>query len=343
MAPYDVSRQIAQQLPFHYPTFLDTCGSTDSFNVVMAPMLFIFSIDHSSSSITLPSQLSAGSAVSTYLYHEVTAVSLLETMLYHSDACKELGDSSVDLVDYCAAAITLLLSNLPLSAVARFYKTHDFPMLLAHLIDIAPWEKQDGNMCKQFTKLYVYTDGHWFDAAENAPITKSEANAWLAFHQLLLFPELGKYYNMTEFAKGQLMKLDGKITNSLLEQLPPLNQLKQGLVKLSTFQLPEQKPPIILEIIPEIRHSLLQEGNKGWGKISKKQTALLINCSTEHAAKIAERMCDSLHYTTKDTHHCSYCHRTAKSRCSRCKKVWYCSRKCQVQHFPSHKNNCTAL
>ena len=35
------------------------------------------------------------------LYHEGAAISLLELLLYHSAACEALGDSIVDLIDYC--------------------------------------------------------------------------------------------------------------------------------------------------------------------------------------------------------------------------------------------------
>jgi len=43
------------------------------------------------------------------LYHEAAIVSLLEIVLYHREACAVLGDSAIDLVDYCAAAITQLI------------------------------------------------------------------------------------------------------------------------------------------------------------------------------------------------------------------------------------------
>ena len=38
---------------------------------------------------------------------------------------------------------------------------------------------------------------------------------------------------------------------------------------------------------------------------------------------------------------CSYCGDAgAKSRCTRCKTVFYCGRKCQVAHWRSHKQSC---
>lgn len=45
------------------------------------------------------------------LYHEATLVNLLETVLYHQDVCLAVGDSILDLVDYCYRKITEFIQN----------------------------------------------------------------------------------------------------------------------------------------------------------------------------------------------------------------------------------------
>lgn len=45
----------------------------------------------------------------TILYHEAMAVSLLEMCLYHENGCAALNDCSMDLIDYCAHAVTQLI------------------------------------------------------------------------------------------------------------------------------------------------------------------------------------------------------------------------------------------
>jgi hypothetical protein len=38
----------------------------------------------------------------------------------------------------------------------------------------------------------------------------------------------------------------------MLSQLPPLQQLKQGLLYMANFQMPVHRPSILLEILPEV-------------------------------------------------------------------------------------------
>ncbi|XP_046387027.1 zinc finger MYND domain-containing protein 10 isoform X2 [Ischnura elegans] len=45
------------------------------------------------------------------LYHESTAVALLETILFHEESCESLGDSVIDLIDYCIEAATYSISG----------------------------------------------------------------------------------------------------------------------------------------------------------------------------------------------------------------------------------------
>ena len=37
---------------------------------------------------------------------------------------------------------------------------------------------------------------------------------------------------------------------------------------------------------------------------------------------------------------CGKCQKEAFKRCSKCKSIWYCSRECQVSHWPEHKEGC---
>ncbi|CAI2737838.1 unnamed protein product [Dicrocoelium dendriticum] len=47
----------------------------------------------------------------TLLYHELTLANLLETITFHADATETLGDSAVDLVDWCYRSLCHLISE----------------------------------------------------------------------------------------------------------------------------------------------------------------------------------------------------------------------------------------
>lgn len=46
------------------------------------------------------------------LYHEITAVSILQNILYHKDSVQGIDDTVLDLIDYCAAEVVRLLSQV---------------------------------------------------------------------------------------------------------------------------------------------------------------------------------------------------------------------------------------
>lgn len=56
------------------------------------------------------SEISATFFIYTILYHELIAISLLETVLYHESSCECLGDTVIDLIDYCVFSITQLIA-----------------------------------------------------------------------------------------------------------------------------------------------------------------------------------------------------------------------------------------
>lgn len=65
------------------------------------------------------------------LYHEGAVISLLELLLYHSAACEALGDSIVDLIDYCHR--TLLRSAASPSSSSRHHPSLADSPVLKHL------------------------------------------------------------------------------------------------------------------------------------------------------------------------------------------------------------------
>ena len=60
----------------------------------------------------------------------------------------------------------------------------------------------------------------------------------------------------------------------------------------------------------------------------------------ENGVKKDEKVEKELVYPQGD---CAVCDKLAKNFCSICKHVFYCSTKCQRQHWPTHKEDCKTL
>ena len=47
--------------------------------------------------------------------------------------------------------------------------------------------------------------------------------------------------------------------------------------------------------------------------------------------------------SSSGTRRCEFCFEKAHLRCSKCKSLYYCGKKCQKKHFKSHKPKCLSL
>ena len=69
-------------------------------------------------------------------------------------------------------------------------------------------------------------------------------------------------------------------------------------------------------------------------KNSKDQT------EKEHMQRLAELYSNNNVEGLIEGFKCGKCQKEAFKRCSKCKSIWYCSRECQVSHWPEHKEGC---
>jgi hypothetical protein len=189
---------------------------------------------------------------------------------------------------------------------------------------------------------------------------------WLTLRHLLLDPACQNHYTITESRRAQLLKLMMLLTPVLLDQLSPLIELKQWLSHVSvTEQVAKSPKPILLETVLEIKEKILQQSGGKWKKIAKEQLPVVF-CNDQktlmeaaQTSVLAQRICTVfLHFfidfslseayntdllekfEVKKKSTCEQCGKNAIQRCSHCKKVWYCSRSCQVTHWPQHKEAC---
>ncbi|XP_045460692.1 zinc finger MYND domain-containing protein 10 [Harmonia axyridis] len=316
------------------------------------------------------------------LYHEAVCVSLLELATYHSSFCEAMEDDALELLDYCTGNVSLLLSieyrepktkespkeeldrqrdnlifdigmkclsiirylcetmeRLPLSVCSSIYTKYDIPTLFIEILRRKPWI--EGN--KQ------YASGKWRDWDGEA-VCPPEAQTLLTLRHILLDQECPKYYQLTESRKSQLLNLLTFLTPAILDQLSPLIELKQWLCRMSTgSQQASSLNPILLEPCLNIKEGIMHQTGGNWKQIAINQLPAIFCSEKEQLMESAKILNEAYNtdllekFDVENTVPCARCGKDSTQRCSRCKKSWYCSRKCQVTHWQLHKELCVQV
>uniref|UniRef100_A0A8I6A1M9 Zinc finger MYND domain-containing protein 10 n=1 Tax=Rattus norvegicus TaxID=10116 RepID=A0A8I6A1M9_RAT len=309
------------------------------------------------------------------VHHEASIINLLETVFFHKEVCESADDTVLDLVDYCHRKLILLVArkgggdlseeerfqdstpmqelqkqaemmefeislkalsvlryitdcmdSLSLSTLNRMLTTHNLPCLLVELLEHSPWSRREGG------KLQHFESGRWQTVApsEHQKLNKLDGQVWIALYNLLLSPEARTRYCLTNFAKGQLLKLQAFLTDTLLDQLPNLADLKSFLAHLALVETQPPKKDLVAwdheqrqvagyRQAPASVHSDLLDSSPRWAETYR---------------------LDVLEAVAPERPRCAYCSAEASKRCSRCQKVWYCCRECQVKHWEKHGKTC---
>ncbi|NP_001090272.2 zinc finger MYND domain-containing protein 10 [Xenopus laevis] len=233
------------------------------------------------------------------------------------------------------------IDSLPLSVMNRLLNTHNLPCLLVELLHQSPWTQSEKG------QLQKYESGRWYPvpAEDQLKMTKLDGQAWIALYNLLLRPECQQKYNINSFTKGQLLKLRSFLTEVLLDQLPNLVDLQRFLSHLSVSEPTPPKKELILEQVPEVWDSIINENSGKWKAIAKYQVKQAFSPSEEDLRSQAKRWAqtynmDVMEALVPEKPKCGSCGSEASKRCSRCQSEWYCKRECQVKHWQKHKKAC---
>ncbi|XP_033223703.1 zinc finger MYND domain-containing protein 10 [Belonocnema kinseyi] len=319
-------------------------------------------------------------------YHEELAISLIENVLFHSESIEILDDCVLDLIDYSVNNITALLygendictknpnsclgelfqkkeelefdigikcisilrylaefaDNLPLCALSRLLCTHDVPYLLCQLLELKPWYKDiDG-------QKMVY-DGKWKKVSpqEEDKISRIEGQVWFGLREILLNHRCAPYYEITEFRQSQLLKLQKYMHEHVLDQISPLVDLRRWLSYLNvSSQNSTTQRSINVEMIPQIRISIMEKHDKKWKRLAKNQSKALFTRNIEDIKATAQILSESYNIEKLeiiDRKKCFLCKEGSTQRCSKCKEAWYCGRECQVKDWQNHKDFCAQI
>jgi len=185
-------------------------------------------------------------------------------------------------------------------------------------------------------------------------ITKNEAQTWFCFRQLLLNRNVMQHYAINEFRQRELAKCQALLTVHVLDQLPALADLKHHLCRLMVTGNNDSSRTVILEEMPQIRDTLIAEAQSiGFKTIAKQQYEQYLNLDHSGVVAMAKRLNEAYNTdflmrmdTTIDANdghtYCGKCKAIAIKKCAKCEKVYYCTRECQIKHWPIHKATCRA-
>ncbi|XP_063547405.1 zinc finger MYND domain-containing protein 10 isoform X2 [Cydia strobilella] len=234
------------------------------------------------------------------------------------------------------------------SIATGLYKTNDVPSILAHLLQEEPWHR-----ATESGELQTFNFGRWVKPPndERLQMHRTEVQLWLCLRQLLLEPRLAHQYPIDECRRTAFCRLQARLTENMIDQVPPLGDLKQFLCRLSVSvgdysningRTNVNNPGCtLIEVVPQIKDSYMRQVHKRTKTLAKQQLRLFDLDGSDESRKMAKQLLES--YTSDVAlamdgggAKCSKCGEAASKKCSRCKTEW----ECQVQHWPKHKELC---
>ncbi|XP_072948432.1 zinc finger MYND domain-containing protein 10 [Epargyreus clarus] len=265
-------------------------------------------------------------------------------------------DLQFDISMRCISIVRYLAEHMEAagagaSIATNLYKTYDVPSVLCHLLQQEPWKKIDDK-----GDIEVFNYGRWSKAQDEdiTQLHRSEAQLWLCLRQLLLEPRLTQYYTIDDCRRSAFCALQAKMVDTLLDQIPPLGELKMFLCRLAVGDYSSLhnrtngvKNPgcTLIEVVPQIKDAYMKQVHKRTKTLAKAQLEQFKMDGSDESRKMAEKLLES--YTSDAAltvldgeAKCAKCGDKASKKCSRCKTEWYCGRECQVQQWPKHKELC---
>lgn len=240
------------------------------------------------------------------------------------------------------------IDTMSLSVIRRMVQTHDIPCLLSEILHCQPWQRNINGIEK-------YIDGKWTHVSgiDVIKVTKIEAHTWFCLRHLLFNNDAMGMYEINEFRQREIGKCQMFLGANVLDQLPPLIDLKQRLCTLGLSNT-KNKSQIILEELPKIRDHIVNElkKNGGYGKVSRLHVERFFGLSQTELVTWAQRLNNAYNFdlleniakksneTTSNRNVCGQCGIDASQKCSNCEQVFYCTRECQVKDWPHHKTIC---
>uniref|UniRef100_A0A3B5M9B7 Zinc finger MYND domain-containing protein 10 n=1 Tax=Xiphophorus couchianus TaxID=32473 RepID=A0A3B5M9B7_9TELE len=263
-------------------------------------------------------------------------ISSLEELQMQSAALEfEISLKAISVLSYIAD------HTESISVINRMLCTHNMPCVLVRLVESCPWSRSQ-------VEKYINSKWQRISAEDHVKMTKLDGQVWMALYSLILKEECQRKYDFNNFNKNQLLKLRGFLTDVLIDQLPNLVELQRFLAHLAVTDPAPPKKDLVLEQIPEMRNQIIRENSGKWKGIAKYQVKETFSPSDSDLQQQAQRLAqtyslDVMERLLPEKPKCGCCGKEAPKRCSGCQGEWYCSRQCQVKHWPKHKQACQLM
>eukprot|EP00002_Diphylleia_rotans_P003134 TRINITY_DN1210_c0_g1_i10.p1 TRINITY_DN1210_c0_g1~~TRINITY_DN1210_c0_g1_i10.p1 ORF type:complete len:436 (-),score=71.06 TRINITY_DN1210_c0_g1_i10:255-1562(-) len=219
--------------------------------------------------------------------------------------------SAISILRY----LTDHLSRIPIGVTTRLLVSNDIIALLVPLLLQAPWTHRSAGA------VHKWVDNKWTSIAktDQLRVIQVEAQVWLSLFNLLLGKEGYSKYEMNTHRKTTILQLRSLVSEILIDQIPPLLEMKRYLEELSLMNVqPPSRSPFILEQVPEIYDSM---SSHNWQLLAQSQRPRF-DVSKEEERSDLKRLAEVYHLSNledlMEPPKCAKCGILAAQRCSRC-------------------------
>ncbi|CRH01063.1 MYND finger protein, putative [Plasmodium relictum] len=240
-----------------------------------------------------------------------------------------------------------LLNNTVVNKIVDY----DILLILIPLMEKKPWKH--GN--------YIFEKNEWIKIEDNVLATV-EKQLWLILYTLILNKICQEKYEMTNYRRNNILKLRKYMNESLHEQIPPLKTLHIFIEHLyiSKSIYPENKNSyLIIDMVPdifdEIKNDILKKKKDIISLLNnvKIEKDILENISSVYFSiyefdhennkkyKNVSIKNNNKKVISEEYYICNNCKESAELQCSQCKRIYYCSKECQMKDWFNHREECS--
>eukprot|EP00747_Dinoflagellata_sp_TGD_P183381 gnl/TRDRNA2_/TRDRNA2_38216_c0_seq1.p1 gnl/TRDRNA2_/TRDRNA2_38216_c0~~gnl/TRDRNA2_/TRDRNA2_38216_c0_seq1.p1 ORF type:complete len:625 (+),score=148.44 gnl/TRDRNA2_/TRDRNA2_38216_c0_seq1:84-1958(+) len=182
-------------------------------------------------------------------------------------------------VSMCVVSIIRFLTDhrvaMPLAVTTRLLDTHDILLLLVPLMEKAPWVRKN----RINGRIEKWEEHRWevVEQEDEGRLPKLQTQVWLAIYNIVMDSECRARYDMSNFRRENLLRLRRFMNEVVVDQLPPLTNLHRALEEMSIsgrLQTEAGAPapaPFVVEMVAEIRESLIRGHEGQWQDIADQQ------------------------------------------------------------------------